>query len=64
VEVRFIHLYLIGYFALVAGAAIALWQGGVLDHLPPLWVFGSSLVVIGLGITAFLTAVPTNTTRD
>ena len=26
---RFIHLYLIGYFVLVVGAGLALWQAGV-----------------------------------
>ena len=30
---RFIHLYLIGYFVLVVGAALALWQAGVLAHV-------------------------------
>ena len=27
---RFIHLYLLGYFVLVIGAGLALWQSGVL----------------------------------
>ena len=30
---RFIHLYLIGYFVLVLGAGLALWQAGVLAHV-------------------------------
>jgi len=28
--VRFIHLYLIGYFVLVLGAVMALWRAGIL----------------------------------
>ncbi len=31
---RFIHLYLIGYFVLVLGACLALWQAGVLAACP------------------------------
>ena len=30
---RFVHLYLIGYFILLVGALAALWYGGVLHHI-------------------------------
>ena len=30
---RFIHLFLIGYFLLVVGAGLALWQAGVLARI-------------------------------
>ena len=30
---RFIHLYLIGYFVLVIGALLALWHAGALAHV-------------------------------
>jgi hypothetical protein len=55
---RFIHLYLIGYFALVIGAGLALWQAGVVGRVPPAWLFLSALLVVGLGA---LLAVTTST---
>lgn len=54
---RFIHLYLIGYFVLVTGAGLALWQAGLLHRVSPIWVFISALVIIGLGILLAVTSV-------
>ena len=62
---RFIHLYLIGYFVLVIGAGLALWQAGLLHRVSAIWVLISALVVIGLGILLAVTSVrPTTTTRE
>ena len=62
---RFIHLYLIGYFVLVAGAGLALWHAGVLHRIPAIWVLIGSLIVIGLGILLAVTSVrPTTITRE
>jgi hypothetical protein len=62
---RFIHLYLIGYFVLVLGAGLALWEAGVLHRISPLWVLIGSLIVIGLGILLAVTSVrPTTITRE
>lgn len=62
---RFIHLYLIGYFVLVVGAGLALWQAGVLHRIPVIWVLIGSLIVIGLGILLAVTSVrPTTITRE
>ena len=47
---RFIHLFLIGYFTLIIGIAIALWQTGVLSHVAPIWIVVGALVAIGVGI--------------
>jgi FtsH-binding integral membrane protein len=47
---RFIHLYLIGYFVLALGVTLALWQTGVLGRVPPVWIGVGVLVAIGLGI--------------
>ena len=47
---RFIHLYLIGYFVLALGVTLALWQTGVLGRVPPIWIAVGALVAIGLGI--------------
>ena len=35
---RFVHLYLLGYFILVLGAALALWQAGILARISPTWL--------------------------
>jgi hypothetical protein len=47
---RFIHLFLVGYFILVLGVGLALWQTGVLGHVAPIWIGVGALVAIGLGI--------------
>ena len=62
---RFIHLYLIGYFILVVGATLALWQAGVLTRIAPIWLLISAIVVVGLGILLAATSVrPTTITRE
>ena len=47
---KFIHLFLIGYFVLVVGVALALWQTGVLNRVAPIWVLIGLLVSVGVGI--------------
>lgn len=47
---RFIHLFLAGYFILVLGVALALWQTGVLHNVAPVWIAVGVLVAIGIGI--------------
>ena len=49
---RFIHLFLIGYFTLVVGVGLALWQTGVLNHVAPIWIGIGLLVAVGVGIMA------------
>jgi hypothetical protein len=62
---RFIHLYLIGYFVLVIGAGLALWQAGLLQRVSAIWVLISALIVIGLGILLAVTSVrQTTITRE
>jgi len=61
---RFIHLYLIGYFILVIGAALALWQAGVLARVGGVWLAIGSLVVLGLGIMLAVTAGKPTVTRE
>ena len=62
---RFIHLYLIGYFVLVSGAGLVLWQAGLLHRVSAIWVLISAMVVIGLGILLAVTSVrPTTISRE
>jgi hypothetical protein len=62
---RFIHLYLIGYFVLLVGAGLALWQAGVLARVPGIWLLISAIIAIGLGIVLAVSSVrPTTITRE
>ena len=47
---KFIHLFLIGYFILIVGVGLALWQAGVLNRVAPVWMGIGALVAVGLGI--------------
>jgi hypothetical protein len=47
---RFINMYLVGYFILVIGALAALWYGGVLRHVSAIWIVIGLVIAIGLGI--------------
>jgi hypothetical protein len=40
----------VGYFILVLGVGLALWQSGVLGRIAPIWIGVGVLVAIGLGI--------------
>jgi len=63
--VRFVHLYLIGYFVLVIGAGLALWQAGVLVRIPAIWLLITAIIVVGLGVLLSVTAVrPTTIARE
>jgi hypothetical protein len=62
---RFIHLYLTGYFILVIGAGLALWQAGVLARISPIWLLITAVIVVGLGLVlAVSSARPTTLTRE
>ena len=58
---RFIHLYLIGYFILILGAGLALWQAGVLARISPMWLLISAIIVVGLGLLLAVTSAATRT---
>ena len=58
---RFVHLYLIGYFILVLGAALALWQAGILARISPTWLMIAGIIVVGLGILLAATSARTTT---
>ena len=61
---RFIHLYLVGYFILVLGLVLALWQIGVLSHVAPVWIGVGALVAIGLGIMLSVWSGKPTVTRE
>jgi hypothetical protein len=61
---RFVHLYLIGYFILVIGALAALWYGGVLRHVSATWILIALVIAVGLGVILSISAGKPEITRE
>lgn len=62
---RFMTFYLVGYFILLVGAALALWQSGILDEIPGVWIAIAAVIAVGLGIMlAVSSSRPAVTTRE
>ena len=61
---RFVNLYLIGYFLLVLGALAALWYGGALRHIPAIWILIGLVIAVDLGIMLAVTAGKPEITRE
>jgi hypothetical protein len=61
---RYVHLYLIGYFVLVLGALGALWYGGVLRQISATWVVIGIVIAAGLGIMLAISAGKPEITRE
>ena len=62
---KFLKLYLVGYFLLLFGAAWALWQSGILDEIPGVWIAIAAVIAVGLGIMlAVASGRPAITTRE
>ncbi len=59
------RLYLIGYFILLVGAALALWQSGILRQIPGIWIAIGVVIAVGLGILlAVSSTTPVITSRE
>jgi hypothetical protein len=61
---RFINMYLIGYFVLLIGAIAALWYGGVLRQVSPVWVVIGLVIAAGLGIMLSVSSGKPEITRE
>ena len=61
---RFVNVYLIGYVVLIIGALLALWYGGVLRHVSPVWVLIGLVISAGLGIMLSVSAGKPEITRE
>jgi hypothetical protein len=62
---KFMRLYLIGYFILLVGAALALWQSGILRQIPGIWIAIGVVIAVGLGILlAVSSTTPVITSRE
>jgi hypothetical protein len=47
---KFINMFLIGYFVLIVGITLALWQSGALNRVAPIWIAIGLIVAVGVGI--------------
>ena len=61
---RFVNVYLIGYFLLVIGALAALWYGGVLREISPVWIAIGLVIAFGLGMMLSISAGKPEITRE
>ena len=61
---RYVQLYLVGYFILVIGALAALWTGGILQRIPGTWLAIGLLIAVGLGVMLSITAGKPDITRE
>ena len=61
---RFINIYLIGYFILILGAVGALWYGGALRHISTGWLIIGLVIAVGLGIMLAVSAGKPEITRE
>lgn len=58
----FLKIYLIGYFVLLAGAGLALWQARLLDTIPGIWLAIGIVIAVGLGIMLAVASSPREVT--
>jgi hypothetical protein len=62
---RYLKIYLVGYFVLLIGAAWALWEAEILEQIPGVWIAIAAIIAIGLGIMlAVASGRPAVTTRE
>jgi hypothetical protein len=61
---RFVNIYLIGYFILIVGAVAALWYGGALRHISAGWLIIGLVIAVGLGIMLAISAGKPEITRE
>jgi hypothetical protein len=61
---RFVNIYLIGYFILILGALAALWYGGVLRQISATWILIGLVIAVGFGIMLAISAGKPEITRE
>ena len=62
---KYLQLYLVGYFILLVGAAWALWQSGMMEEIPAVWIGIGVIIAVGAGIMmAVSSGKPSVTTKE
>ena len=63
---KFLRIYLVGYFILLIGAGLALWQSGILAEISGMWIAIGVIIAVGLGIILAVASSPRTitTARD
>lgn len=61
---KYVNIYLIGYFLLVVGAVLALWQSGALSAIAPVWIGIGLIIALGLGIMLAVSSGKPEITRE
>lgn len=61
---KYVNIYLVGYFVLVIGAVLALWQAGVLEAVRPIWIGIGLIIALGLGIMLAVSSGKPEITRE
>ena len=61
---KYVNIYLIGYFLLVIGAVLALWQSGALSAIAPVWIGIGLIIALGLGIMLAVSSGKPEITRE
>ena len=61
---RFVSIYLIGYFLLILGALAALWYGGALQQISATWLLIGLMIAVGLGVMLAVSAGKPEITRE
>ncbi len=49
---KWMRMYLVGYFIVLSGLIAALWKLGVLERAGPAWTAIGIVIAIGLGVMA------------
>ena len=52
----FIRVYIVGYFVLIVGALVALWNADVLSRIPLAWIAIGLIIAVGLGVMLAVTS--------
>jgi len=47
---RFIHIFLVGYFLLLVGVFLGLWKAGLFARVDPFWIVIGGIIAAGLGV--------------
>ena len=62
---RWLTVYLAVYFMLLAGAAWAIWESGILAEIPAIWIVVAALVAVWPALMlAVVSRRPTTPTRS